>query len=206
MKRIFDYLDELFIDPKPELKYNNEFEFLIAIVLSAQSTDIKVNKVTNILFNNYNINSLKNANIEDIITILKPLGMSKKKSSYIIEISKIISEKYNGIIPNSREELMKLPGVGRKTANVFLSQIYNMPYIAVDTHVERVSKRLGLVNNNDNVLEVENKLYKIIPKDRCLKTHIQMVLFGRYHCKAIKPNCINCKLKDICKYYIKKDN
>lgn len=206
MKRIFDYLDELFIDPKPELKYNNEFEFLIAIVLSAQSTDIKVNKVTNILFNNYNINSLKNANIEDIITILKPLGMSKKKSSYIIEISKIISEKYNGIIPNSREELMKLPGVGRKTANVFLSQIYNMPYIAVDTHVERVSKRLGLVNNNDNVLEVENKLYKIIPKDRCLKIHIQMVLFGRYHCKAIKPNCINCKLKDICKYYIKKDN
>lgn len=206
MKRIFDYLDELFIDPKPELKYNNEFEFLIAIVLSAQSTDIKVNKVTNILFNNYNINSLKNANIEDIITILKPLGMSKKKSSYIIEISTIISEKYNGIIPNSREELMKLPGVGRKTANVFLSQIYNMPYIAVDTHVERVSKRLGLVNNNDNVLEVENKLYKIIPKDRCLKTHIQMVLFGRYHCKAIKPNCINCKLKDICKYYIKKDN
>lgn len=205
MKRIFDYLDELFIDPKPELKYNNEFEFLIAIVLSAQSTDIKVNKVTNILFNNYNINSLKNANIEDIITILKPLGMSKKKSSYIIEISKIISEKYNGIIPNSREELMKLPGVGRKTANVFLSQIYNMPYIAVDTHVERVSKRLGLVNNNDNVLEVENKLYKIIPKDRCLKTHIQMVLFGRYHCKAIKPNCINCKLKDICKYYIKKE-
>lgn len=203
MKKIFDYFDELFPNPKPELNYNNEFEFLIAIVLSAQTTDKKVNKVTSILFNKYDMYSLKDSKIEDIIKIIKSIGMSKKKAYYIINISKEIVDKYKGIIPKTREELMTMPGIGRKTANVYLSQIYNSPYIAVDTHVSRVSKRLSLVNEEDNVLEIENKLYKLIPKDRCLKTHVQMVLFGRYHCKAVNPKCDECKLKEICKYYKK---
>lgn len=203
MKKIFDYLDELYEDPKPELNYNNEFEFLIAIVLSAQSTDKKVNKVTEQIFSIYDINSLSKANNKDIEKILKPLGMSKKKAQYIIQISQDILNKYNNKIPTDREELIKLSGVGRKTANVFLSHLYNKPYIAVDTHVSRVSKRLGLVDQDDDVLTIENKLYKIVPKDRCLKTHIQMVLFGRYICKAIKPDCKNCKLKDQCLYYKK---
>lgn len=203
MKKIFEYFDELFPNPKPELNYNNEFEFLIAIVLSAQTTDIKVNKATEILFKKYNIDSLIDANIEDLINILRPIGMSKKKSEYVISIAKTIKEKYNYNIPKTRDELMTLNGVGRKTANVFLSHIYNMPYIAVDTHVSRVSKRLNLVNEKDDVLKIEEKLYKIIPKERCLKTHLQMVLFGRYKCKAIKPICYDCKLKDMCNYYKK---
>lgn len=203
MNRIFDYFDELFPNPKPELNYNNEFEFLIAIVLSAQTTDAKVNKVTKIIFKNYDIDSLINVETEELIKILKPIGMSKKKSEYIKSIAKDIKEKYNYQIPKDRDILMTLDGVGRKTANVFLSHVCNMPYIAVDTHVSRISKRLNLAKEKDNVLEVEQKLYKLVPKERSLKTHLQMVLFGRYKCKAVKPICYNCKLQDICNYYKK---
>lgn len=201
MKKIFDYFDELFPNPKPELNYNNEFEFLIAIVLSAQTTDIKVNKATEKLFKKYNIDTLISADINDLINILRPIGMSKKKSEYIKSIAKDIKEKYDYKIPKKRDELITLRGVGRKTANVFLSQIANKPYLAVDTHVSRVSKRLDLVKKTDDVLTIENKLYKLIPKERILKTHLQMVFFGRYKCKSIKPICIDCKLKDICNHH-----
>lgn len=199
MNRIFDYLDELFPNPKCELIYNDDFEFLISVVLSAQTTDKKVNSVTRILFNKYDKSTLKDANIEDLKTILKPLGMSDKKSLYIKNISKDIIEKYNGIIPNTLEELIKLDGVGRKTANLVLATLYNKPYFAVDTHVSRVTKRLGLVKDNYNTLQIEKAMYKKIPKDRINRTHHQLVLFGRYYCKSINPSCKECKLKDICK-------
>ena len=133
-----------------------------------------------------------------LINILKPLGMSIKKASFIKNISKEITETYNGIIPDDINTLMKMDGVGRKTANLVLSTLYNKPYIAVDTHVERVCKRLNLVSKDANVLEVEQELYNIIPKDRLNKTHHQLVLFGRYYCKSIKPKCDTCKLKEIC--------
>lgn len=199
MIRIFNYLDELFPNPKGELVYNNDFELLIATVLSAQTTDKKVNIVTKEIFSKYDIKSLKEANIEDLINIIKTLGMANKKATYIKEVARVIYDDYNGIIPNDRESLLKIKGIGRKIANIYLMEIYNMPYFPVDTHVERVSKRLGLVDPKDNVLTIENKLYKIIPKERIRRTHHQFVLFGRYHCKSINPNCINCKLKDICK-------
>lgn len=199
MNRIFDYLDELFPNPKCELIYNNDFEFLISVVLSAQTTDKKVNSVTKILFNKYDKSTLKDANMEDLKTILKPLGMSDKKSLYIKNISKDIIEKYNGIIPNTLEELIKLDGVGRKTANLVLATLYNKPYFAVDTHVSRVTKRLGLVKDNYNTLQIEKTMYKKVPKDRINRTHHQLVLFGRYYCKSINPSCKECKLKDICK-------
>ena len=200
MNRIFDYLDELFPNPKCELHYNNDFEFLISVVLSAQTTDKKVNSVTSILFNKYDIYSLMNADICELEDILKPLGMSQKKALYVKNIAKDIYEKYNCIIPNTLEELIKLDGVGRKTANLVLSTIYNKPYFAVDTHVNRVTKRLGIVKEQFNTLQIEKEIYKIVPGDRINRTHHQLVLFGRYYCKSINPKCDSCKLKDMCKY------
>lgn len=200
MNRIFDYLDELFPNPKCELHYNNDFEFLISVVLSAQTTDKKVNSVTSILFNKYDIYSLMNADICELEDILKPLGMSQKKALYVKNIAKDIYEKYNCIIPNTLEELIKLDGVGRKTANLVLSTIYNKPYFAVDTHVNRVTKRLGIVKEQFNTLQIEKEIYKIVPSDRINRTHHQLVLFGRYYCKSINPKCDSCKLKDMCKY------
>lgn len=193
------YLEELFPNPKCELNYTNDYELLIAIVLSAQSTDKRVNTVTNVLFNKYkSLKALKKAYIEDLEGIIRPVGSFRKKASYIKDIATIIEDKYNEVVPKDRDELTKLPGVGRKTANVFLSEFYNMPYIAVDTHVERVSKRLRLAKNNDDVLKVEKRLEKYFSKDLWARRHLQLVLFGRYYCKAIKPMCEDCRLKDIC--------
>ena len=201
INRILEYLDFLYEDPKCELNYTKDYELLIAIVLSAQTTDKMVNRVTSVLFNKYkSLLEISNANIEDVENIIREIGTFRKKSMYIIGIaSKLVSDGYD-YVPNNREYIESLPGVGRKSANVFLSNIYNESAIAVDTHVSRVSKRLGLVNKNDDVVIIEKKLQKKIPKDRWTRTHHQMVLFGRYHCKAIKPNCLDCKLKDICKY------
>lgn len=199
MSSIDLYLDELFPNPKCELNYSNDYELLIAIVLSAQSTDKRVNSVTPIIFNKYNsLKTLKKACLEDLESIIRPVGSFRKKASYIKNIATILDEIYDGIVPKSRDELIKLPGVGRKTANVFLSEFYNMPYIAVDTHVERVSKRLKLASKSDDVLKIEKKLEKYFSKDVWAKRHLQLVLFGRYFCKAIKPMCDNCKLKEIC--------
>jgi len=197
MNRILKYLDELIPNPKCELNYEKDYELLIAVMLSAQTTDKKVNEVTKILFKKYDtLKKLSNANIEDIKEIIKSIGTFNKKANNIIEISKSLLEK--GYIPNDRKYLESLPGVGRKTTNLVLSTLYNEPYIAVDTHVSRVSNRLGIVNTTD-VLKIEEELYRKIPKKRLNKTHHQLVLFGRYYCKAIKPNCANCKLREICK-------
>lgn len=200
MNDIFKYLDELYPNPTCELKFSSNYEFLIAVVLSAQTTDKKVNKVTEELFNRYDINSLSNEELNVIEAILRPLGMSKKKAKYIKTISLDLINKYNYIIPNNINELTKLSGVGRKTANLILSTIYNQPLVAVDTHVSRVTKRLGIAEYKDTPIKVENKLYKVVAKDRLLRTHQQLVLFGRYKCKAINPICIDCKFKNICKY------
>lgn len=199
MNKIFNYLDELFPNPICELNYNKDYELLIAIVLSAQTTDKRVNKVTEVLFNKYkSLEELSNASVSDIENIIKEIGTYRKKAIFVKEIASSLV-KNNCIVPNDRKYLESLSGVGRKTTNVFLSEIYKEPTIAVDTHVARVSKRLGLANNDDDVLTIENKLMKKIPKDRWSRTHHQLVLFGRYKCKAIKPECSNCKLKDICK-------
>lgn len=200
MSRIEDYLDLLFPKPKCELNYNNDYELLIAIVLSAQSTDKRVNEVTPIIFSNYcNLDMLKEADLNDLESIIRPVGSFRKKAFYVREIARILVEQYNGVVPNDREKLILLPGVGRKTINVFLSEYYGIPAIAVDTHVERVSKRLGLSSKKDDVLTIEKKLEKKFKKDEWGRRHLQMVLFGRYHCKAIKPDCSGCKLIDICK-------
>lgn len=202
ISKILDYLDELYPNPKCELEYTKDYELLIAIVMSAQTTDKRVNMVNKVLFKKYqSIKELSEASLEDIEKIIKPIGTYKKKAVFIKEIAtKLINDNIK-VIPNDREYLSSFPGVGRKTINVFLSVIYNEPLVAVDTHVNRVSKRLKLAKDGDDVLEVEKKLMKKIPKDKWNKVHHQLVFFGRYKCKSISPLCTDCKLKDICKYY-----
>ena len=198
---IEDYLDELFPHPKCELNYNNDYELLIAIVLSAQTTDKRVNSVTPMLFGKYStLEKLMNADIKDVEVILRPLGSFRKKASYVKEIARILVSIYNGKVPTNRKCLEAMPGVGRKTVNVFLGEFYNIPTIAVDTHVERVSKRLGLAKDSDDVRGVEERLKRKFKREDWAKRHLQLVLFGRYHCKAISPNCEECKLNSICKY------
>ena len=199
MNNIGNYLDELFPDPKCELVYNNDYELLIAIVLSAQTTDARVNSVTPVLFNKYKtLYELSNANVRDLELILRPIGSFRKKANYVKNIAAILCNEYDGVVPQDRDDLLNMPGVGRKTINVFLSEYYDIPAIAVDTHVERVSKRLRIARKNDNVLIIEKKLMKRFPENEWGRRHLQLVLFGRYYCKAIRPICSNCKLKDIC--------
>ena len=199
MNDIGSYLDELFPNPKCELLYNNDYELLIAIVLSAQTTDARVNSVTPILFNKYKtLYDLSLADIADLESILRPIGSFRKKASYVKNIASILYNNYDGVVPKDRDSLLSFPGVGRKTINVFLSEFYNIPAIAVDTHVERVSKRLKIAKKNDDVLVIEKKLMKKFPEKEWARRHLQLVLFGRYHCKAIKPCCSGCKLIDIC--------
>ncbi len=201
INNILNYLDELYPNAICELKYTKDYELLLAIVMSTQTTDKRVNEVNKVLFKKYDsLDKLASANIKDIEEIIKPIGTYKKKSIYIKEITTKLVNDHIKEIPNSRTYLESLPGVGRKTTNVFLSVIYNEPSIAVDTHVERVSKRLNLAKENDTVLEVEQKLMKKIPKEKWSKVHHQLVFFGRYKCKSIKPDCCNCKIKDYCKY------
>lgn len=198
MNRVLEYLDELYPNPKCELIYHNDYELLICIVLSAQTTDKMVNSVSSELFKKYStLEKIKVAPLDDLERILRPIGF-KKKAAYVKEIATILHDNYDDKVPKDREILMKLPGVGRKTINVFLSEYYGEAAIAVDTHVERVSKRLKIASKNDDVLKVENKLMKKIPKNEWGKRHLQLVLFGRYFCKAIKPECYNCKLIDMC--------
>lgn len=198
---ILDYLDSLFPNPKCELEYSTDYELLLAIVMSAQTTDKRVNMVNKELFKKYDtIDKLADAPLEDIERIIKPIGTYHKKSIFIKEITNKLREDNLDYVPNDRKYIESLPGVGRKTANVFLANIYGDAAIAVDTHVARVSKRLGLAKEDDDVLTIEKKLMKKFPKNTWSKVHHQMVLFGRYKCKSIKPDCEGCKLKEGCKY------
>ena len=191
-----EYLEELFPDPKCELNYKKDYELLLAIMLSAQTTDKRVNECTKVLFQEYpTLEELSKADRMDIEKIIRPLGSFRKKSEYINKISTTLVENYESKVPVDREILEALPGVGRKTVNVFFSEFYNMPALAVDTHVERVSKRLKIAKMDASVSEVEQKLMRFYNKKDWARRHLQMVLFGRYHCKAMKPLCEECKLK-----------
>ena len=203
--QIVNYMDELFPDPRCELNYNKDYELLIAVMLSAQTTDKRVNMVTEQLFSKYNsLELLSNADINDIISIIRTIGTFNKKAKNIILIAKAILDDCNGVVPNDRDYLESLPGVGRKTTNVVLANLYDESCIAVDTHVSRVSKRLNLAKESDDVFVVEKKLNKIFNKKELGRLHHQLVLFGRYYCKSRSPKCEQCKLTNICKYNKKK--
>ena len=200
INQLLDYLDYLFPNPQCELEYQNDYQLLMAIVLSAQSTDKRVNSVTPIIFSKYKtLEDLKNASLSDLENIIRPVGSFRKKSLYLKEIATRLVDEFDGKVPVDREVLESFPGVGRKTVNVFLAEFYHVPAIAVDTHVERVSKRLKLAYLKDSVYDVERKLMKKVPKEYWAKFHLQMVLFGRYYCKAVKPLCKDCPLKEFCR-------
>lgn len=199
-KKIYEYLDSYIPNPKCELDYNKDYELLLSTILSARCTDKRVNKVTKELFKNYDIYGIADADIKSIENIIKSCGNYSKKSIYLIEVCKNLIEDYDGKVPNNRKYLESLPGVGRKTTNVVLKNLYNEPCIPVDTHVERVSKRLGFAKPSDSVSEVEKKLMRSIPKEKWNKVGEQLLLFGRYYCKSMNPNCSDCLMKSYCKY------
>lgn len=198
-KLIIKYLDEIYPNAKCELKHKNNFQLLIAVVLSAQTTDERVNSVTPFLFKKYkDAEALSKAKLKDVETIIKPIGLYHNKAINIINLSKELIIKHKGIVPDNREALQSLPGVGRKTCNVILNNCFDYPAFAVDTHVSRVSKRLSIADKDDDVNTIEEKLMKYFPKSKWGKLHHQFIYFGRYKCKAIKPECEDCKLKRIC--------
>lgn len=200
---IVDNLDMMYPDPKCELTYNKDYELLLKVMLSAQTTDKRVNLVTDSLFKKYD--TLEKLSTLDLVTIeryIKSLGMYKTKAKNFLGIVSEISK--FGFVPNDRIYLESLPGVGRKTTNVVLSNLYGTECVAVDTHVERVSKRLDLANESDTVLEVENKLTSEFNNYSLARLHHQLVLFGRYKCKSKNPECTNCSFKEICNFYKKK--
>lgn len=199
-------IEKLFPNAGCELNYNNVFELLIAVMLSAQTTDKSVNIVTPELFKRYpTAFDLSSADVSEVKEIIKRIGLSSTKSKNIVEASKILVLKYNGDVPCDLNELMTLPGVGRKTANVVMSEGFKIPRIAVDTHVERVSKRLGIVDDSSTVLDVELKLMELIDEDKWHKSHHLLLFYGRYFCLAKKPNCENCFYKNYCTYYNNKN-
>ena len=199
-KEIINELRILIPEPKCELNFTNNFELICAVMLSAQTTDKRVNMITPVLFSKYpNAKSLMNASYDDVLEIIKSLGLAKTKATNLISLSKCIEEQYGGVVPNTLAELVKLPGVGRKTASVVLALGFGIPAFPVDTHVHRVSYRLGYSKKDDDVLKAEEKLKKYIPKDEWIDAHHLILLFGRYHCKSINPNCNECKLIKYCK-------
>ena len=199
VKRIREYFNEILPSADCELNYKNDYELLIAVVLSAQTTDKKVNEVTKTLFKKYpTIDDYNNASLNDIENDIKVIGLYKGKSLAIKDIVYKLKNKFNYKVPDNKKDLMSMRGVGNKVANVVLIEIFNKEEFPVDTHVYRVAKRLGLANKNDSILLVEKKLRKAFKKEEYKLLHHQFIHFGRYYCKAINPSCQNCKLKDFC--------
>ena len=199
---IFNILSKIYNDNSLiELKYDNPYTLLVSVVLSAQATDEGVNKATKDLFKIANTpKKMLKLGQNKLNEHIKTINYHNVKSKHIIELSKILIEKYNSIVPDKREDLESLPGVGRKTANVVLNILFNQNCIAVDTHVFRVSNRIGIVNEN-NVYETEMNLYKNVPKRYVKYVNTWLVLFGRYICKAKNPNCNKCPINKYCKYF-----
>ena len=201
MSYISQYVDSLFPNAKCELFYSQDYELAIAVMLSAQTTDKAVNGVTQILFKKYpTLESLNKAKIEDIEECIKSLGLYKNKAKNIKEMASILISDFSSKLPSDKNELQKLPGIGNKSAGVIRIEIFKIPDLPVDTHIIRITNRLGIANKKDEPIDIERKLKKLIPESSWIKTHHQLIHFGRYFCTAKSPKCDECKLRDICKY------
>lgn len=194
------YIYHKYPEAKCELIYHNLFELLIAVTLSAQTTDARVNQCTPLLFAKYQtIKDLAEADLNDVIKIIKPIGMCNTKGTHIIEIAKIIHNQYHDEVPSNIDALKTLPGVGNKTINVVLAEGFKIPALPVDTHINRIAKRLKIANLKDDVNKVEAKLKKKIEKENWIQMHHSLIFFGRYFCKAINPKCQECLLHGQCR-------
>ena len=202
MLQVSQYIDSLFPDAKCELFYSKDYELAIAVMLSAQTTDKAVNAVTKGLFEDYpTLQSLASASLLDIEDHIKSLGLYKNKAKNIVGIAQGIINDFDGVLPSDKNLLQTLPGIGNKSAGVIRIEVFKIPDLPVDTHIIRISNRLGIAIKNDEAIDIERKLKKIIPEDSWIKTHHQLIHFGRYFCTAKSPKCSECKLKNICKNY-----
>lgn len=199
-KEILDEIRKIIPNPKCELNYTNLFELVCAVMISSQTTDKRVNQVTPALFIKYPTPELlSEASYEDVFEIIKSLGFAKTKARNLISMAKTLHTQFHDEVPNTLEELQSLSGVGRKTASVVLAEGFKIPAMPVDTHLERMAIRFGYVKKGATVLEAEESYRKYIPKEEWIEAHHLLLLFGRYHCKAIHPECLNCPLKKYCK-------
>ncbi|WP_368389917.1 endonuclease III [Sporolactobacillus mangiferae] len=193
-------IEAMFPDAHCELNHSTPFELAIAVMLSAQCTDALVNRVTPKLFQKYHEpDDYLAVPLEELQNDIHSIGLYRNKARHIREMCQMLIERYNSVLPRERDELLKLPGIGRKTANVIVSVAFNEPALAVDTHVERVAKRLGICRWKDSVLDVEKTLMRRLPREKWSETHHRLIFFGRYHCKAQRPNCPECPLLDVCR-------
>ena len=198
--QMIDVISDMFPDAECELKHDNPFQLTIAVLLSARTTDNSVNKVTAKLFQKYHTaEDFLQVPQEELENDIRTIGLYRNKAKNIQKLCRSLLDKFNGEIPRTHKELESLAGVGRKTANVVMSVAFDEPSLAVDTHVERVSKRLGICRWKDNVRQVEEKLCKVVPRERWNRTHHQLIFFGRYHCLARAPKCDVCPLFDDCR-------
>ncbi len=199
---IISIFKEIMPEPKTELHYDTPFHLLLAVILSAQCTDKRINMVTPALFERFpDPESLAAANEDEVFEYIKSVTFPNNKARHLIRAARVLTEEFGGEMPTDIDNLMKLPGVGRKTANVMLAVVWNKSAMAVDTHVFRVSNRLGLTNNSKTPLETEKTLVKYIPEELLSTAHHWLILHGRYVCKARRPDCLDCRLRDYCKSY-----
>ena len=199
---IISIFKEIMPEPKTELHYDTPFHLLLAVILSAQCTDKRINMVTPALFERFpDPESLAAANEDEMFEYIKSVTFPNNKARHLIRAARVLTEEFGGEMPTDIDNLMKLPGVGRKTANVMLAVVWNKAAMAVDTHVFRVSNRLGLTNNSKTPLETEKTLVKYIPEELLSTAHHWLILHGRYVCKARRPDCLDCRLRDYCKSY-----
>lgn len=202
LRKVLALIAEMFPEAKGELDWETPFQLLIAVILSAQTTDKAVNKVTPALWAKYpEIEDLASANVTDVENCLRTIGLYKNKAKNIIKTAQAMLTDFGGQVPKTHKELESLPGVGRKTANVVLAEVYAVPAIAVDTHVSRVAKRLNVSAPDADVTEIEQDLMAKIPKKDWIITHHRLIFFGRYHCLTKNPKCAICPVQTYCKYY-----
>lgn len=201
-EKVLDYFSKAMPQAETELHYSNPYELLVAVILSAQCTDKRVNMVTPALFKAFpGPEVLMEASPEEVFGYIKSVSFANNKTKHLIGMAKMLVNEFNGVVPAEVDELQKMPGVGRKTANVIASVVYDKPALAVDTHVFRVSARLGLTTNAKTPLETEKQLLKYIPEDKVAIAHHWLILHGRYICTARNPKHDECGLRDVCKYY-----